>query len=273
MLDSNGFETARAVFMSRQADDYGVAIRMLIEHLKQRDQDTQIATNRLVGRQHSQLLSGAVGVLLLALLCGALAHASLRSEVRQRQDLSRRLEHEATHDALTSLPNRRSFMHELERSVARARRSGGMLAILFIDLDGFKQINDALGHPTGDVLLRQVAHRFEQSLRKSDLVARIGGDEFAVLADATSFDALVQLADRLIAIVSAPLLDAHPEHRISASIGLAVFPTDAADGTALLSEADAAMYRAKRAGKGRVARPVHWQPHAPGAPAAALHHD
>jgi diguanylate cyclase (GGDEF)-like protein len=139
-----------------------------------------------------------------------------------------------------------------------------MLAILFIDLDGFKRINDELGHASGDLLLRQVAQRLADSLRKSDLVARLGGDEFAVLADATSVDPLLQLAERLIEIVSAPLLDTHPDHRISASIGLAVFPSDAADGNALLSEADAAMYRAKRTGKGRVARPVHWQPMAPG---------
>jgi diguanylate cyclase len=271
MHDHNGFEAARAIFMSRNADDYGMAIRMLIEHLKQRDQETQAATNHLIGRQHVHLLSAAVGVLVLALLCGALAHVSLRNEVRQRQALARRLEHEATHDALTSLPNRRSFMLELERSLARVRRSGGMLAILFIDLDGFKRVNDELGHGTGDELLRQVAQRFEQSLRRSDLVARLGGDEFAVLADATGLDTLMQLAERLVELVSAPLLEDHPEHRISASIGLAVFPTDASDGTALLSEADAAMYRAKRAGKGRVARPAHWRPVVPD-DAPALRH-
>jgi diguanylate cyclase (GGDEF)-like protein len=264
MHDRNGFDAARAMFMSRNADDYGMAIRILIEHLKQRDQDTQAATNQLIGRQHAQLLTAAAGVLLLALLCGALAHASLRNEVRQRQALARRLEHEATHDALTSLPNRRSFMLELERSLARVRRSGGMLAILFIDLDGFKRVNDELGHGIGDQLLRLVAQRFEQGLRRSDLVARLGGDEFAVLADATGVDTLVQLAERLVEIASAPLLDSHPDHRISASIGLAVFPMDAADGTALLSEADAAMYRAKRSGKGRVARPAHWRPVVPG---------
>jgi diguanylate cyclase len=253
----SGFDVARAMFMSRNNDDFGVGIRILIEHLKQRDIESAEATNQLIGRQHVQLLSAAAGVFVLAVLCGALTHVSLKREVRQRRDLSERLEHEATHDALTGLPNRRSFMHELDRALSRAQRNGSMLAILFIDLDGFKRINDDLGHHTGDELLKHVAHQFEGSLRKSDLVARLGGDEFAVIADANNGDSLEQLAERLIATVSMPLIEGHEDRRISASIGLALYPVDAVDGNALLSEADAAMYRAKRQGKGRVARVEH----------------
>jgi len=252
MHRTSGFDVARAMFMSRQADDYGTAIRLLIEHLKQRDEEANHATNRLIARQHVQLLSAAVCVIVLALLCGGLAHVSLRREIRQRQLLARRLEHEATHDALTGLPNRRSFMHELERSLARAQRAGSTLAILFIDLDGFKRINDELGHHAGDALLREVAAQFGRGLRKSDLLARLGGDEFAVIADAGPGDATLHLAQRLIAMVSLPLIEGQGELCISASIGVAFYPSDASDGTALLSEADAAMYQAKRAGKGRV---------------------
>ncbi len=254
---TNGFDVARAMFMSRNTDDYGTGIRILIEHLKARAQESSTATNQLIGHQHTQLMSSAVGVFILALLCGALVNMSLRREVRERQHLAQQLQHEATHDALTGLPNRRSFMHELDRALARARRSGSMIAILFIDLDGFKRINDELGHHTGDELLKHVAHRFEVSLRKSDLVARLGGDEFAVIADANTCDSLEQLAERLIATVSVPLIEGHEDWRISASIGLAFYPVDAQDGTALLSEADAAMYRAKRQGKGRIARVQH----------------
>jgi diguanylate cyclase (GGDEF)-like protein len=254
---TSGFDVARAMFMSRNSDDYGTGIRIIIEHLKQRAQESSTATNQLIGHQHTQLLSSAVGVFILALMCGVLVHVSLRREIRERQHLAQQLQHEATHDALTGLPNRRSFMHELERSLARARRNGSMIAILFIDLDGFKRINDELGHHTGDELLKHVAQQFEGSLRKSDLVARLGGDEFAVIADANSCDSLVQLAERLVATVSVPLIDGHDDWRISASIGVAFYPVDAADSTALLSEADAAMYRAKRQGKGRVARVEH----------------
>lgn len=254
MHRSSGFEAARAMFMSRNADDYGMAIRMLIEHLKQRDQDLHAATHRLIGRQHAQLLTAAVFVLLLAVLCGALAHASLRREVRQRQALARRLEHEATHDPLTGLPNRRSFMNALDRALGRARRGDHMVAILFIDLDGFKRINDELGHDSGDQLLRHVAERFSSALRQTDMVARLGGDEFAVLADAPGAEAPMMLAERLVRTASTPMLDGHPGQRISASVGVALFPLDATDGHALLREADAAMYRAKHDGKGRVER-------------------
>ncbi|HEX6706827.1 MAG TPA: diguanylate cyclase [Albitalea sp.] len=254
MHRSSGFDVARAMFMSRQADDYGTAIRLLIEHLKQRDEEANRATNQLIGRQHVQLLSAAVCVFALALLCGGLTHVSLRREIRQRQAMALRLEHEATHDALTGLPNRRSFMHDLERSVARAQRVGSTLAVLFIDLDGFKRINDELGHHSGDTLLQQVAAQFGRGLRKSDLLARLGGDEFAVIAEATPGDAALHLAERLIAMVSLPLIDGQGELAISASIGVAVYASDGSDGTALLSAADAAMYQAKRAGRGRVMR-------------------
>jgi len=254
---SSGFDVGRAMFMSRSSDDYGTGIRILIEHLKERAQESSIATNQLIGHQHTQLMSSAVGVFILALLCGGLVHVSLCREIRERQHLAQQLQHEATHDALTGLPNRRSFMHELDRSLARARRNGSMIGILFIDLDGFKHINDELGHHAGDELLQRVARQFGQSLRKSDLLARLGGDEFAVIADANSCDSLMQLAERLIATVSLPLIPGRDAHRISASIGVAFYPVDGEDGTALLSEADSAMYRAKRQGKGRVARAEH----------------
>ena len=252
---TSGFETARALFLSRTSDDYGLAIRMLIDHLKQQDHETNAASSRLIARQHSELFAAAAGVFVLAISCGGLAHASLRREMRRRHDLTLRLEHEASHDALTGLANRRSFMQELERAVARVARSGGLLAILFIDLDGFKRINDELGHDAGDQLLRQVAREFENGVRRSETVARLGGDEFAVIAQADAYEAFEQLGRRLIQIASQPLLGEHRDHCISASVGIAAFPVDAADSASLLTEADAAMYQAKRHGKGRVARP------------------
>jgi diguanylate cyclase (GGDEF)-like protein len=251
---SAGQESARGMFLSRQTDDYGTAIRRLLEHLKQRDRDQYAGASHLIAQRRTQVLAAAAGALLLAATLAGVALVSLRREVQQRQALSSRLEHEASHDALTGLPNRRSFMNELERAVSRASRSGSMAAVMFIDLDGFKTINDELGHDVGDQLLRAIARRLQSELRNTDLVARLGGDEFAVVADAASCDDLAQLAQRLIDAISVPLIDDLPHCVVTGSVGLAFYPQDGRDGTTVLSAADAAMYRAKRLGKGRVAR-------------------
>ena len=159
----------------------------------------------------------------------------------------------ATHDSLTGLPNRASLSDTLQHAVNKSVRSKGGLAIFFIDLDNFKSINDTLGHPTGDQLLREISRRVRACIRESDLVARLGGDEFVVMIESVPERASLQLlaAKILAAIAELMQLDGH-EVKITASIGIAVFPDDGNDVPALLANADMAMYRAKAMGRNRI---------------------
>lgn len=160
--------------------------------------------------------------------------------------------HLANHDALTGLPNRRLFFDRLEMALVRAHRSGRCVALLFIDLDGFKQVNDAHGHDCGDGVLQITATRISGCLRKTDTVARLGGDEFcAILEEVTSAQNAGRLADEIIAAVSAPIAVDERTVSIGASVGIALHPQDADDARALLVAADNAMYQAKQAGRGR----------------------
>jgi diguanylate cyclase (GGDEF)-like protein len=158
--------------------------------------------------------------------------------------------HLAEHDALTGLPNRAQLESELGRALARATRRRQRLAMLFVDLDGFKQVNDGRGHASGDGLLRAIAARMRETLRGEDLLARYGGDEFVVLIEAPR-----QAADAAVAAMAllGAVKDAAVDHdadtpRVTASVGIALFPEHAADAARLLGVADAAMYSAKRSG-------------------------
>jgi len=154
-------------------------------------------------------------------------------------------------DPLTGLANRTSLVPALQQAVERARRRSARLAAMFIDLDGFKQINDVHGHQTGDRFLVEVARRLRASLRASDLVARLGGDEFfVVLEDTQDIGPLETVARKLLSEILRPFeLGAGRVASVSASIGISVFPADAADAAALMKNADLAMYQAKQAGK------------------------
>ena len=157
----------------------------------------------------------------------------------------------AYHDALTGLSNRTSLGPALEQAVERARRRNARLAAMFVDLDGFKQVNDALGHEAGDRFLVEVARRLRAALRASDLVARLGGDEFfVVLEDQQESEAVETVARKLLAEIQRPVeLAPGVNATVSASIGISAFPDDAPDAATLIKHADAAMYRAKQAGK------------------------
>jgi diguanylate cyclase (GGDEF)-like protein/PAS domain S-box-containing protein len=157
----------------------------------------------------------------------------------------------AYHDALTGLDNRTSLLPALEKSVERSRRRGTRLAGLFLDLDGFKQINDRHGHDAGDRLLVQVAQRLRRGLRASDPVARLGGDEFfVVLEDLSTAAPAERVANKLLAAVLLPYdLGGGTRAEISASIGISFYPDDAGDAATLIKHADMAMYAAKQAGK------------------------
>jgi diguanylate cyclase (GGDEF)-like protein len=170
--------------------------------------------------------------------------------LQQKQRADDRLRYIAFHDDLTSLPNRLMFNQRLEQALSRHRRVGTQLAILLMDLDRFKVINDSLGHQVGDVLLREVAVRLAAESRHSDTVARMGGDEFVVLIEnnATLAD-IASCARRLIGQMSAPYLLNGKEYHVTLSIGISVFPADGSDAQSLLKAADVAMYRAKEMGR------------------------
>jgi diguanylate cyclase (GGDEF)-like protein/PAS domain S-box-containing protein len=172
----------------------------------------------------------------------------------ERQSAEDLLAHRANHDLLTGLPNRGLFLDFLANALARSEREGTRLAVLFLDVDRFKHVNDGLGHDAGDVLLRELGARLTATVRPSDVVARFGGDEFTVLCDGLDPDVAqaqaVQLAGRLLAVVERPVHLDGEDRRLSASLGIAMAgPASTPDG--LLHDADAAMYVAKQRGKAR----------------------
>jgi diguanylate cyclase (GGDEF)-like protein len=207
--------------------------------------DIQMAVRR------AMYILTCVGLLLAVAV--AMATRLLLNVVEANVALSARLENEATHDSLTGLANRRLLYEWLPPLLLQAKRRGSAVAVLFIDLDGFKQINDRLGHAAGDAVLILVAQRAATVLRSADLLARLGGDEFAVVvADAGTPADLEILAQRLLAAISQPLPADFQGLGIGASIGVARFPDHGDDADAIVSRADDAMYAAKHAGKGCV---------------------
>ena len=176
-------------------------------------------------------------------------------DISERKQAEARREYESRHDMLTNLLNRRALLETLPIAQGRAARTGKSMALLFIDLDGFKAVNDDLGHDAGDSVLRAVAARLRDAVRKTDSVFRLAGDEFTVLLEAMSdtFGDARQVADKIVAEVSRPVAVDGSFAAVGASIGIAVFtPQDSASPEALIKEADRQMYAAKRAGKGQV---------------------
>jgi diguanylate cyclase (GGDEF)-like protein/PAS domain S-box-containing protein len=172
------------------------------------------------------------------------------SDISAMKESESRLDHLAHHDPLTGLPNRLLLMARMEQSLARARRNNTLLAVLFIDLDRFKDINDTLGHPVGDLLLQAVALRLAECVREEDTVSRLGGDEFTVLIEELhDSSAAGTVAQKIIVALAQPLVLQGHEVFITASIGIALFPDDGADVTTLLKNSDSALYRAKEQGR------------------------
>jgi diguanylate cyclase (GGDEF)-like protein/PAS domain S-box-containing protein len=169
-------------------------------------------------------------------------------DISERKAAQEIVERMALQDHLTGLANRAVFERELERACARARRAGTWVTLLFLDLDGFKQANDSLGHAAGDELLRQVARRLQASLRETDIVARFGGDEFTVIAaDHAGPDGVRRVSERIERLFEEPFTVADRPVMLGASIGVALYPRDALGAEQLLAQADGAMYLAKRA--------------------------
>ncbi|WP_331344212.1 diguanylate cyclase domain-containing protein [Cellvibrio sp. UBA7661] len=174
----------------------------------------------------------------------------LGRDISERKRAEERIHFLATHDSLTQLPNRYMFSQLVDLAIQSAQRYQRGLAILFIDLDGFKRINDTWGHDAGDLLLSEMARRFKQSLRVNDIVGRLGGDEFVILLPETNNrDAVAKIAEKILQAAREEVYIEEQACHISASIGISLYPNDASDEKSLMKQADSAMYRAKQQGK------------------------
>ncbi|MEE4377754.1 MAG: sensor domain-containing diguanylate cyclase [Candidatus Competibacteraceae bacterium] len=184
-------------------------------------------------------------------------YVGISHDITLRKEDEERLWRQANFDLLTGLPNRYLFMDRLSQAVARKRREHGFFSLLYLDLDGFKSVNDELGHAAGDALLQTLSRRMLRSLRASDTLARLGGDEFTViLLDQQTIDQAAHIATKLLRVLAMPAVLEQGTVRVHASIGIAVYPDHAQDAEALIQQADAAMYAAKQQGKNgyRIAR-------------------
>ena len=172
------------------------------------------------------------------------------SDISERKSVEERLAYMAQHDFLTDLPNRLLLMDRLEQAIAHAEREQNKVAIMFLDLDTFKAVNDMLGHQIGDELLQEVANRIRSTARASDTVSRQGGDEFIImLPEVENADAVASIAANLLEVIAAPYLINGNEIDVTTSIGISVFPEDGRDVNSLIKHADAAMYHAKENGR------------------------
>jgi diguanylate cyclase (GGDEF)-like protein len=209
-------------------------------------------------RTQSQIITGVVGALsalyLLMLWMAGRADRILRKQEAQRVANEERIRYQAYHDLLTGLPNRTSFAEHLEEAMRRSKRFGWSVALMFLDLDRFKRVNDSLGHEAGDELLRIVASRLKTCIRETDILFRMGGDEFTVLLEnVRTPEEVAAVAARMLSTVAQPAEIAHHELTPTASIGIAIYPRDDQRGERLVKAADAAMYRAKDVGRNRYA--------------------
>ena len=207
--------------------------------------DYEVHLKDFNGREFWLLLSaqpirygGIVGLLV--------ALANIDDRKRMQEDMRKK----AMHDQLTGLPNRASFLESLDRAVRKARRRQGLFSVLFVDLDHFKAVNDTLGHGAGDQLLQRVSERLSSAVRESDLVARMGGDEFVVLIEEhRGPEEVMIVAQKILTFLERPVLLDGREVSVSGSVGIASFPDDGDEVETLMKNADAAMYQAKERGR------------------------
>ncbi len=183
-----------------------------------------------------------------------LANANLQEEMRKREEIQDKITHLAYHDFLTDLPNRLLFTELLCHAMSMSKRLGKVLAVLFLDLDGFKNINDTMGHYAGDALLKEVAARLVHSSRSSDTIARLGGDEFIIMIENLSdVEGVGVFAHKILQAFDQPFILQNQACHVTTSIGIALYPTDGEDADTLIKNADIAMYQAKEKGKNQFA--------------------
>jgi diguanylate cyclase (GGDEF)-like protein len=247
-LTVNAWDGVRRFTGARELYAFPLAV---IVGLSEEEQLTAWAANRSAALQRAAL--GSVVVILLATVLFHLGWQLLQSRQRESEAqiaYAKRVEYLAYHDGLCGLPNRSLFSRLLTRGIKLARRHQHQLAVLFLDIDRFKQINDTLGHDAGDNLLRELAIRLQSCLRDSDTVARLGGDEFVVLLpDLESAGSAALVAQKILTALTSPFVLAGQAYRITASIGICAYPQDGEDEQTLTKHADIAMYQAKAEGK------------------------
>ena len=178
------------------------------------------------------------------------------TDITERKNAEEQLKYNALHDSLTTLPNRRLFEDRLDQTIRTTQRSGGQAALLYIDLDGFKPVNDLYGHAAGDMVLRDVALRIQSCIRTSDTAARIGGDEFVViLQDVAGREDARRVSQKIVDAIHQPFMVSDKECRVGVSIGISLFPDDGNDPKILMKIADQAMYTVKKRRKGGKVQP------------------
>ncbi|MCJ7766579.1 MAG: EAL domain-containing protein, partial [Thiovulaceae bacterium] len=181
---------------------------------------------------------------------GTITHyMAIKEDITEKKRDQERIHYLANFDFLTGLPNRVQLEDRTEFAIKFARRHHGKLAILFLDLDHFKEINDTLGHAVGDTLLIELARRFQSILREEDVISRLGGDEFIFMVPHTDLQGITCVAQKLLTIIAKPILIEQNELAVTASIGVAIYPVDGKDYETLAKSADIAMYRAKQDGR------------------------
>jgi diguanylate cyclase (GGDEF)-like protein len=228
-----------------------------------------MVTNTPYWRDDPCLIVGYAGCLIILPLFFASLLKKLNATNAELAKLTEQFRKQATHDSLTGLPNRQLFLEELQHELAQAQRHNEQLVVFFIDLDGFKKINDDFGHQSGDELLKTIGKRLKAHVRKSDLVARLAGDEFVILMSGLDGDTAIRVAQKLIQDVSTPVAINGQRMEVTASIGIAIYPTAGNSSDEILAKADAAMYRSKQAGKNRIMVDGEEMPHVTDAP---IHH-
>lgn len=224
------------------------AILSVLSGLDRMTREAAQQAARQAEREYTQARGWMLGLSAAALAVGLLVAILV---IRRISEAGRIREHLATHDLLTGLPNRLLLKDRLDQALAHARRERRKLGVMFIDLDGFKRINDSLGHAAGDALIRAVAGRIRAGIRAEDTVARVGGDEFVVIGGgAQTVNDLIHVAENLIATLGRPFELCGRQSYVGCSIGISVYPEDGDTAQTLIEHADVAMYHAKEAGRG-----------------------
>lgn len=180
---------------------------------------------------------------------GMPAREFIARDITNKKKQERKIKKLAYQDVLTELPNRRKFFDRLEKQLIKSKENNARFAVVFIDLDGFKNVNDSLGHEAGDDLLRKVSFHLKSSVRENDTVARLGGDEFAILLPEANDHDCIGVVDRIIESLNLPIVVSNQDIRVTPSIGISLYPQDGEDAATLLKLADTAMYQAKKEGK------------------------
>ncbi|HLX23172.1 MAG TPA: GGDEF domain-containing protein [Usitatibacter sp.] len=246
---AHGVESADALAerVDALSDEATLVIDRTLEAQTRRVDDRSAAQIELGGRLRHYI----VGLLVLAITVLGMLFASYRRVQRRERDAVRRIEFLAHYDAITGLPNRSLLSDRLLTETARAKRGSETFAVLMFDLDGFKAVNDTWGHAAGDRALAQVGERVRRCVRASDTIGRLGGDEFLAILPHTSIDGALGVAEKLRETLAEPYPLEAGTGRMTASVGVSLFPEHGGDPESLLRAADAALYRAKREGKNR----------------------